>query len=58
MYSDAVVSLASHNEERVSVVGLDKYGYLRVKRKGGDELSLQPDGNSFDIMKGLITMKN
>lgn len=55
--SDAVVSLASHDEEQVGVVGLDKYGYLQVRRKGGDKLSLQPDGNSFDIMKGLIIMK-
>lgn len=56
--SDAIVSLASHDEEEVGVEGLDKYGYLQVKRKGGDKMSLQPDGNSFDIMKGLIIMKN
>ena len=39
------------------VVGIDKYGYLRVKKKDGDVLSLQPDGNSYDIMKGLIVKK-
>lgn len=49
--------LASHGEEEVTVLGLDKYGYLRVRREGGGQLSLQPDGNSFDIMKGLIMMK-
>ena len=50
--------LASHGEEQVKVVGLDKYGYLQVKRDSGEMLSLQPDGNSFDIMKGLIIMKS
>ena len=49
--------LGSCGEEEVVVLGLDKFGYLRVRRRGGDELSLQPDGNSFDIMKGLIVMK-
>ena len=38
-------------------MGIDEFGYLRVKCTSGEELSLQPDGNSFDIMKGLIAMK-
>ena len=41
------------------ITGIDEYGYLLVRsRKDGARLSLQPDGNSFDIMKGLIAMKS
>ena len=45
-----------------TVKGLDEYGFLLVETVGteareGQRLSLQPDGNSFDMMKGLITFK-
>ncbi len=40
------------------MVGIDKYGYLQVVRKTGETVSLQPDGNSFDITRGLIIMKS
>ena len=50
------VKLASRGHE-VVIVGIDEYGYLRVQCKNEQELSLQPDGNTFDIMKGLIAMK-
>ncbi len=55
--SGAKVRLASRSHEEVEVRGIDEYGYLRVQCSSGEELSLQPDGNSFDIMKGLIAMK-
>ena len=51
------MKLASRGHEEVVIVGIDEYGYLRVQCKSRQELSLQPDGNTFDIMKGLITMK-
>ena len=46
------MKLASRGHEEVVIVGIDEYGYLRVQCKNGQELSLQPDGNTFDIMKG------
>ena len=55
--SGTTVKLASRGHEEVVIVGIDEYGYLRVQCKNGQELSLQPDGNTFDIMKGLIAMK-
>ena len=54
--SGTTVKLASRGHEEVVIVGIDEYGYLRVQCKNGQELSLQPDGNTFDIMKGLIAM--
>lgn len=36
--------------------GIDENGYLRAIGPSG-EISLRPDGNTFDMMKGLITPK-
>ena len=55
-FSGTTVRLASRENEVVTIEGIDEYGYLRVKCANGQELSLQPDGNSFDIMKGLIVL--
>lgn len=56
--SGSVVRLSSHNDEEVTILGIDDYGYLRVRtNKTRELLSLQHDGNTFDIMKGLIATK-
>lgn len=40
------------------VAGIDEYGYLKVNLEGGrKELSVHPDGNSFDMLRGLILPK-
>ncbi|XP_045504178.1 biotin--protein ligase isoform X1 [Colias croceus] len=39
-----------------TISGLDEYGWLLVRTEQG-ELRLQPDGNTFDIMSGLIAPK-
>lgn len=39
------------------IEGVDEAGYLVVKTADGRRLSLQPDGNSFDIMRNLIVRK-
>lgn len=41
----------------VTILGLDDYGYLLVESPTGAKISVQPDGNSFDMMHNLITMK-
>ena len=57
--SGATVKLSHHGNVEAVITGIDEYGYLLVRsRKDGAQLSLQPDGNSFDIMKGLIAMKS
>jgi biotin--protein ligase len=56
--SGSVVRLASRGEEAATILGIDDYGYLQVRTNKTQELlSLQPDGNTFDIMKGLIATK-
>ncbi|KAF9942448.1 biotin holocarboxylase synthetase [Mortierella alpina] len=66
LHSDALVTLTTmtpHTKVRVKGITLD-YGLLRtvvVDEQGreipGKEFRLQPDGNSFDMLKGLISVK-
>lgn len=55
MHSGTEVTLP--NGRKAQVVGLDDFGYLRVKTSGEGFLSLHPDGNSFDMMHNLIIAK-
>ena len=43
--------------EEVTIKGLDDFGFLLVETKFGESLSVQPDGNSFDMLQNLIAMK-
>ncbi|KAF9126871.1 biotin holocarboxylase synthetase [Mortierella sp. 14UC] len=67
LHSDAIVTLTTvtpHRRVRIKGVSLD-YGLLRTVGVdeqgkdivGGEEYRLQPDGNSFDMLKGLISQK-
>lgn len=56
--SGARVTLGKEaGEEEVVISGLDEAGYLRVRRKNGEMMSVQPDGNSFDMMRGLLVVR-
>lgn len=55
-YSGNNVELAGQPDP-VTITGIDEYGYLRVRTVSSDVLTVQPDGNTFDIMKGLIKIK-
>ena len=39
------------------VVGIDEFGFLRVEDCDGQEYSVMDDGNSFDMMQGLVRPK-
>lgn len=60
LFSDKLVTLTTHNNERARIVGITTdYGMLEAvsvddPRK---KFTLQPDGNSFDMLKGLIIKK-
>ena len=61
--SDAVVRVASEpgSDDSVEgrIVGLDEFGFLQViLLADGSRVSLQPDGNSFDMMRNLIRPKS
>ncbi|XP_076644168.1 holocarboxylase synthetase-like protein isoform X1 [Halictus rubicundus] len=43
--------------EKAKVLGIDDYGYLRVRGEDGSIFTVHPDGNRFDLLKGLITPK-
>ena len=45
-------------EEEVTITGLDDFGFLQVQAKSGKTLSVQPDGNTFDMLKNLIAAKS
>nr|XP_050853276.1 biotin--protein ligase [Vespula vulgaris] len=56
LHSDAEVTVLSTNgdSELVKILGIDDYGFLKVRGNKGNTFSVQPDGNSFDLMKNLI----
>ncbi|KFH65277.1 hypothetical protein MVEG_08758 [Podila verticillata NRRL 6337] len=66
LHTDAYVTLTTltpHRKVRIQGITLD-YGLLRtvaIDEQGrdvsGEEYRLQPDGNSFDMLKGLISQK-
>ncbi|RUS86739.1 hypothetical protein EGW08_005529 [Elysia chlorotica] len=39
------------------VIGLDEFGFLLVQKSSGEFISVQPDGNSFDMMQNLVYCK-
>lgn len=61
LHSNQVITIkdAKNNEKNAKIIGLDRMGYLEAKLLDGSDgiISLQPDGNSFDMMKNLISAK-
>lgn len=44
-------------KKEACIIGIDDYGYLLVKLANGATETVLPDGNSFDMLKGLISCK-
>ncbi|XP_044261348.1 biotin--protein ligase [Tribolium madens] len=59
LHSDVEVTIQSEKGDstRAKILGIDKYGFLSVRLVDGTMTSVQPDGNSFDMMSGLIAPK-
>ncbi|KAI9184310.1 biotin holocarboxylase synthetase [Blastocladiella emersonii ATCC 22665] len=59
LHSGQEVTLAEHAGRRARIVGIDDNGYLRTVAVDDPAavFVLQPDGNSFDMMRGLISRK-
>ncbi|SCU92710.1 LAMI_0E11694g1_1 [Lachancea mirantina] len=66
LHSDQIVSLMDHQNVRAKLVGItEDYGLLIAKELypgtnaeyTGTTYHLQPDGNTFDIFRGLISKK-
>lgn len=45
------------SSQAVTIIGIDDYGFLKVRDAHGNVFAVQPDGNSFDMMSGLIAPK-
>ncbi|KAI8140387.1 biotin-protein ligase [Fennellomyces sp. T-0311] len=60
LHSDKIVTLTTHDNVRVQITGITSdYGMLEAVAVDGTKkrYTLQPDGNSFDMLKGLIMKK-
>lgn len=55
--SGTSVRLWSEDGLEAKVVGLDHNGFLQVFNQQQGVLSLEPDGNSFDMLKNLLVIK-
>ncbi|XP_035391464.1 biotin--protein ligase isoform X2 [Electrophorus electricus] len=52
------VRLWSEEGPVADVVGLDDHGFLQVSSREHGLVSVQPDGNSFDMMRNLVVTKH
>jgi hypothetical protein len=56
-FRDAIVFVETL-KEKVTIVGIDEYGFLRVRKSSnGEIITLQADVHSFDVRNGIIHEK-
>ncbi|CAG9853591.1 unnamed protein product [Phyllotreta striolata] len=55
--TDVTVTLGQEKSEVMKIIGIDDFGFLRVRSGNGEIHTLNPDGNTFDMLKGLISRK-
>lgn len=60
LHSDAEIIIvdASGSRKLATIIGVDEYGYLLVQQPGHAPETVLPDGNTFDILRGLISTKH
>jgi len=61
LHTDQRIKIMEEAEEKVKnvkVVGIDEFGYLKVIDDNNQEFTVFDDGNSFDMMEGLIRPKS
>ncbi|XP_021926967.1 biotin--protein ligase isoform X2 [Zootermopsis nevadensis] len=56
LHSDAEITVVGPrgSSQRATVIGVDDFGFLRVRGQDGMPFSVHPDGNSFDMLRGLV----
>ncbi|XP_068082947.1 biotin--protein ligase [Anabrus simplex] len=59
LHSDANVMVVGPNgvSQSAKVMGVDNFGFLLVKGQEGLVFNVHPDGNSFDMLRGLVSPK-
>lgn len=60
LHTDAEIVIidAVGHKKLATIIGIDDYGYLLVKQPDQEPESVHPDGNTFDILRGLISAKH
>ncbi|XP_046437557.1 biotin--protein ligase-like isoform X1 [Daphnia pulex] len=53
------VTVLTADDETVTaqILGIDEHGFLRVQPREGPSITVHPDGNSFDMLNGLLVPK-
>lgn len=51
------ITKSDGSSQAATIIGLDDYGFLKVRGERGEIFSVQPDGNTFDMLSGLIAPK-
>ncbi|KAJ8939503.1 hypothetical protein NQ314_011118 [Rhamnusium bicolor] len=49
------VTTKDGEKQKVRITGIDDVGFLKVRSEDGAIITVQPDGNTFDMLKGLIS---
>lgn len=59
LHRDAPITIRTAENVATSakILGIDEYGFLRAKPVDGPSVTVHPDGNSFDMLNGLIVPK-
>ncbi|XP_068212281.1 microtubule-associated protein futsch-like [Palaemon carinicauda] len=59
LHSNATVIVQNENfkSESAVITGVDNFGFLEAQLISGASITLHPDGNSFNMMEGLIYSK-
>ncbi|XP_073839153.1 holocarboxylase synthetase-like protein isoform X2 [Musca autumnalis] len=59
LHGDQSITICDQDgsKKEAKVAGIDEYGYLEVMLANGTKEVVHPDGNSFDMLKGLIVPK-
>ncbi|CAH1110239.1 unnamed protein product [Psylliodes chrysocephalus] len=55
--TDVTVAINEGESENMKIVGIDDFGFLKVRSAEGQISTIHPDGNTFDMLKGLISRK-
>lgn len=60
LHTDAEIVIidADGHKKLATIIGIDDFGYLLVKQPDHEPESVHPDGNTFDILRGLISKKH
>jgi len=57
LHSGKRVDVPDQHVQGGLVLGLDDFGFLKIQREDGSTFSVQPDGNSYDMMHNMIKVK-